>query len=189
MTISLAPTNSTKTMLKYRQSCISGEFSATIRSALVKSLQILSDALPNLTFSYSSREKPLTTRMPRTFSSMDSFILSYFLNTARKAGSALRPIRIRPKRSTGTMKRKVAASGPPITKPMTMANRNISGALTAIRITIMKAIWVFTTSVVIRVTSEAEEKRSIFSKEKACTRLKISCRRFLAKPAEAFAAK
>ena len=37
----------------------------------------------------------------------------------------------------------------------------------------------------LRVTSEAEEKRSMFAKEKLCTRVNISSRRFLAKPVAA----
>ena len=42
-------------------------------------------------------------------------------------------------------------------------------------------------SVVIRVTSDGAEKRSMFSKEKRWIRSKISRRRFRAKPAEALA--
>ena len=72
-------------------------------------------------------------------------------------------------------------------KAMEMAKTNIIGARTAVRMIIMKAICTFDTSVVMRVTSEAEEKRSMFSKEKSCTRTNISSRRFLAKPVEASA--
>ena len=49
--ISLEPTVSTNSILKYTQNCISGEFSATIRSALVKSAQISSEAAANFFFS------------------------------------------------------------------------------------------------------------------------------------------
>ena len=45
------PTVKMKTMLKYMQSCMMGEFMATMRSALVKSLQMLSAAAPNFFFS------------------------------------------------------------------------------------------------------------------------------------------
>ena len=55
----------------YLQICISGILNATMRSALVKSRRISSAAALNFCFSYSSREKPLTTRMARTFSSTD----------------------------------------------------------------------------------------------------------------------
>ena len=71
-----APTVRMKSMLKYMHSCISGELSATMRSAFVKSMQMESAAAPNFFFSYSSRAKPLTTRIARTFSSMDSLSLS-----------------------------------------------------------------------------------------------------------------
>ena len=72
-------------------------------------------------------------------------------------------------------------------KAIVMANRNISGARTATRMIIIKAIWTLVTSVVMRVTSEAEEKRSMFSKEKSCTRTNMSRRRLRAKPVEASA--
>ena len=48
--VSREPTNSTNAILKYRQICISGVFSATIRSALVKSAQISSAAAKNFFF-------------------------------------------------------------------------------------------------------------------------------------------
>ena len=63
---------------------------------------------------------------------------------------------------------------------MMTANRNISGERTAMRMSIIKDICTLLISVVIRVTSDAEEKRSIFSKEKLCMRANISCRRFFA---------
>ena len=93
----------------------------------------------------------------------------------------------RPATSTGTTTTKVSASLPPMMKAMVMAKRNISGARTATRMIIMKAIWTLLMSVVMRVTSEAEEKRSIFSKEKSCTRTNMSRRRLRAKPVEAVA--
>ena len=89
--------------------------------------------------------------------------------------------------STGTTTTKVRASLPPMRKAMVMAKMNISGARTAMRMSIMKAIWTLVTSVVMRVTSEAEEKRSMFSKAKPCTRVNISSRRLRAKPVEASA--
>ena len=66
---------------------------------------------------------------------------------------------------------------------MMTAKRNISGARTAMRMHIMNAICTLLTSVVMRVTSEAEENLSIFSKAKPCTRVKTSWRTFLANPA------
>ena len=144
---------------------MSGELSATIRSARVKSERIFSAAAPNFSFSYSSREKPLTTRMARTFSSMDSFSLSYFLKTARNAGMALRPIMISPKASTGMMTTKLVASMPPMTYAITMEKISISGERTAMRMSIMKPMATLFTSVVMRVTREEEENLSMFSKE------------------------
>ena len=66
---------------------------------------------------------------------------------------------------------------------MMTAKRNISGARTAMRMHIMKDICTLLISVVMRVTSEAEENLSIFSNAKLCTRVKTSWRTFLAKPA------
>ena len=71
---------------------------------------------------------------------MDSFSLSYFLNTARKAGIAFFAIRSRPQTSTGITTTKVMASLPPIRKAITTEKTSISGARTAARIVIMKAI-------------------------------------------------
>ena len=68
---------------------------------------------------------------------------------------------------------------------MTIAKTNISGARTARRMDIMKAICTLLMSVVRRVTSEAVEKRSMFSKEKCWMRSKASRRTLRAKPVEA----
>ena len=51
-----------------------------------------------------------------------------------------------------------------------MAKMNISGARIAMRMIIMKAICTLPMSVVMRVTRDAVEKRSMFSNEKSCTR-------------------
>ena len=50
-TMSLAPTSSTKTMLKFMHRVIRGLFRATILSARVKSLRMSSEARPNFCFS------------------------------------------------------------------------------------------------------------------------------------------
>ena len=84
---------------------------------------------------------------------------------------------------------KVIASRPPMRQAITIEKTNISGARTAMRIAIIKAIWTLVMSVVRRVTSEAVEKRSIFSKEKAWMRSNTSRRTLRAKPAEARAPK
>ena len=75
--------------------------------------------------------------MPRTSSSMDSFMRSYFLNTARKAGIANLPIMIRPKAMTGTTITKVTARVAFILNAMNIAKASIRGALTAVLMTIM----------------------------------------------------
>ncbi len=113
-TMIFAPTSSTNTMLKFMHRVIRGVLSATMRSALVKSRQISPEAAANFCFSKLSRAKPFTTRIPRTFSSMDSFIRSYLRNTARKAGMACFAIVSRPTISTGTTTTKVVASLPPM---------------------------------------------------------------------------
>ena len=109
------------------------------------------------------------------------------IETARNAGIALRAIISRPNMSTGTTTTKVSASLPPMMKAITMQNMNINGQRIAMRIIIMNDIWTLLTSVVIRVTSEAEENLSIFSNEKLCTRSNISWRRLRAKPVDALA--
>ena len=52
---------------------------------------------------------------------------------------------------------------------------------------IMYDIWMFEISVVMRVTSEDEENRSMFSNAKVWIRRNRSPRRFFAKPADALA--
>ena len=61
-----------------------------IFSALVKSSFTSFDTLENFSFSYSSRTKDLTTRMPLTFSCTELFIASYFLKIRRKKGMTKR---------------------------------------------------------------------------------------------------
>ena len=63
----------------------------------------------------------------------------------------------------------------------------IRGERIAVRIIIMNAICTLLTSVVIRVTSDADENLSMFSNEKSCTRRKRLRRRFRANPADAVA--
>ena len=152
-------------MLIYMQRFIRGVFRATIHSAFVKSLRMLSAAVLNFCFSYSSREKPFTTRMPRTFSSIDSFNRSYFLNTLRKAGMAFLPMARRPKARMGITTTKTNANLPPMTNAMTVEKIRSSGLLMAMRINIINAICTLVTSVVIRVTREDDENLSMFSKE------------------------
>ena len=94
---------------------------------------------------------------------------------------------ISPNTSTGTTTTKVSASLPPMIKAMMMQNKNMSGQRMAMRIIIINDIWTLDMSVVMRVTREAEENLSIFSKEKLCIRSNISWRRFFAKPVEALA--
>ena len=65
---------------------------------------------------------------------------------------------------------------------------SMRGERIAPRMIIMNAIWTFVTSVVMRVTREAEEKRSMFSNENSCTRAKRSRLRFFANPEDALAA-
>lgn len=59
---------------------------------------------------------------------------------------------------------KDVASAPPMMKAMTTEKMSIRGARTAVRISIMYAICTLVTSVVILVTSDEEEKRSMFWK-------------------------
>ena len=79
---------------------------------------------------------------------------------------ARREIQYRPTASTGMTTTKVKASFPAMTKAMVTAKISISGQRMAVRMIIMYAICTLDTSVVSRVTSEEEEKRSIFAKEK-----------------------
>ena len=63
----------------------------------------------------------------------------------------------------------------------------ITGPRIASRMSIWYAFCRLVTSVVSRVTIEAEENLSIFENAKVCTLSYISCLRFAAKPAAAFA--
>ena len=164
------PKYSTTAMLTYRQNCIIGLFSARIFSACVKSAQTSSAARANFCFSYSSRTNDLTTRIPLTFSWMESFSLSYLRNTRRNSGITVRATAYSPSASSGTSAINTNARRPPITNDMVSAKISISGARTAIRIIIMNAICTLVISVVSRVTSDEVENRSIFSNEKSCTR-------------------
>ena len=97
---------------------------------------------------------------------MDSFSRSYFLNTRRKAGIARLPMKNNPTPSTGMTTAKVAASRPPIYAAITTEKISISGQRIAIRISIIYAIWTLEVSVVRRVTSDEDEKWSMFVKVK-----------------------
>ena len=92
------------------------------------------------------------------------------MKTALNSGSALRIIRNSENPSTGTIPAKMSASCLPTRTDITTANTSIIGARTAMRMHIMNAFWMFVTSVVSRVTSDEVENRSIFAKEKSCTR-------------------
>ena len=118
---------------------------------------------------------------------MDSFSRSYFLNTRRKAGIACLPMRNSPTPRTGITTAKVTASSPPIYAAITTEKISISGQRIAVRISIIYAIWTLLTSVVSRVTSDEDEKWSMFVKVKDWTLWNRSCRKFFAKPDEAFA--
>ena len=87
---------------------------------------------------------------------------------------AFLPIIISPKASTGMTTTKVSASLPPMMKAIITANRNISGERMAMRISIINVNCTLFISVVIRVTSEAVENLSMFSKEKLCMRENMS---------------
>ncbi len=118
---------------------------------------------------------------------MDSLSLSYFLKTREKAGIANFATRISPVARNGTITTNESASFPPMINAMIIEKVSSSGERTAMRIVNMNAICTLVTSVVILVTSDVDEKLSIFSNEKVCILLKISCLKFFAKPADAFA--
>ena len=159
------PKESTKIILTCRHSCIIGLLSARILSALVKSFCTSSDAARNFPFSYPSRTNAFTTRMALTFSCTDSLSLSYFLNTRLKSGMVFRITKISPSASTGTSITKIHAMRPPIMKAIANAKMSIKGALTAMRMSMLKAKEMLVTSVVSLVTSDDVENLSIFSKE------------------------
>ena len=72
-----------------------------------------------------------------TFSWIELFRASYFLNTLLKSGITLRITRNKPKPSTGTTNRKIAAILPPMTKAIIKAKISISGQRMAMRIIII----------------------------------------------------
>ena len=81
-----------------------------IFSALVKSSFTSFDTLENFSFSYSSRTKDLTTRMPLTFSCTELFIASYFLKIRRKKGMTKRIMAIITTNRMGIITTKTSAS-------------------------------------------------------------------------------
>ena len=85
------------------------------------------------------------------------------------------------------MTTKVNASFPPMIKAMIMANRNITGALTAVLIVIIYAFCTLVISVVVLVTRDEVENLSMLENEKSWILAKTSALRFLANPAEALA--
>ena len=105
------------------------------------------------------------------FSWMDSFIASYFLNTFAKMGSTFLKMRKRPTPSTGMMARKMSAIFQLMVKDMMTDTTNMMGLRTAMRMIIMNAFWMLTTSVVILVTRLDAENLSMLAKEKPCTEL------------------
>ena len=104
-------------------------------------------------------------------------------------GWALVMMSVRPMPRIGMTTRKISASLGLMRRVSTQAQINMMGDRTAIRMTIIKAIWTLVTSVVRRVTRLDAEKRSMLKKEKPCTVWNKSCRRFRAKPVEALAPK
>ena len=74
-----------------------------------------------------------------------------------------------PTANTGRATRKMAASPAWIRNAITTDKISMTGQRTAIRMIIIKDIWMRETSVVRRVTIEAEENLSILEKENSCT--------------------
>ena len=84
-----------------------------------------------------SLAKPFTTRIARTFSSIDSLRRSYFLKTLRKAGIAFLATIKRPKPSKGITTTNEVASAPPIIYAIIIEKISNIGARTAILIIII----------------------------------------------------
>ena len=89
---------------------------------------------------------------------------------------------------TGTIPRKMRAIWTLMRNAITMEKTIMRGTRTAIRMSMPKAFCTLVTSVVMRVTSEDVEKRSMSANEKSWTLKKRSWRRFFARPTEAVAA-
>ena len=69
----------------------------------------------------------------------------------------------------GTVAANTSESFLPTLTDMMTAKTSISGARTAMRISIINACWTFETSVVRRVTRDEVENLSMLAKEKSCT--------------------
>ena len=91
--------------------------------------------------------------------------------------------------SSGSMTMKMSASRGLIIRVIMIEKMTMRGTRTATRMIIWYAFWMFVTSVVMRVTSEDAEKRSMSAKEKSWTRKNRSWRRLRARPAAAVAAR
>ena len=84
-------------------------------------------------------------------------------------GWAWRMMMNRPTARNGVTHRKMAASCGLMRKAITKEKTSITGARKSMRLRIWKAICTLVTSVVMRVTRLAVEKRSMLEKEKSCT--------------------
>ena len=104
-------------------------------------------------------------------------------------GWALVMMSARPMPRIGMTTRKISASLGLMRRVSTQAQINMMGDRTAIRMTIIKAIWTLVTSVVRRVMMPLVENLSMLAKENFWTFRYISRRRFRAKPVEALAPK
>ena len=91
--------------------------------------------------------------------------------------------------SSGSMTMKMSASRGLIIRVIMIEKMTMRGTRTATRMIIWYAFWMFVTSVVMRVTSEDAEKRSMSAKENSWTRKNRSWRRLRARPAAAVAAR
>ena len=153
---------------------MTGLLSAMSFSAFVKSLRTSCEAARNFVVSCSSVTKDLTTRIAATFSCTELFRASYFLKMRRKIGKATSTMAARMMARTGTIPRKMRAIWTLMRNAMTMEKTIMRGTRTAMRIIMPKAFCTLVTSVVMRVTSEDVEKRSMSANEKSCTLKKRS---------------
>ena len=154
--------------------------------AILKSLKISCDTLPNFFFSSSSITNDFTTLIPATFSSTTLFKSSYFSNILFIIGCTFLIIKYSPIPTNGIKSKKISDNFTLIERAAHREMININGVLTAILIITWNAFCTFVTSVVNLVIKLLVENLSIFEKENSCTLKYKSCLKFFAKPADAF---
>ena len=154
-----------------------------IRIATVMPVWVRSSlAFLNLVFSYPARTKAFTTRMATRFSCTVLFRLSSFSCISPKSLLLSFITMPMPTISTGMATSSTRASSALMEKAIKRAPVSMVMTRTTIRVAMVRVIWIWLTSLVVRVIREAEENRSMSAKEKSCIFWNMAFLRLLPNP-------